>query len=283
MNKNLIYSIIVVVLLGLGLWWIVSRTTPQDALSPTSSPVATASAIPTPSSTPVVLPITITSPKANAVVDSPILVTGTARVFENQFMVQVKDSNGKVVAQVPAMTDAKDVGLFGNYQVRVQIPPNSATQHMTVEALAYSPKGDGSLVGDANVPVTLKYTDVMNVYAAYLTSNDCATVSLFPRNITKTSQFVLSSVLELLKGPVPAEVLKNTTTMIPSGVVVNSLQTNENSVTIDFNSAIDQGVTAGSCKAQSITAQIVGTIKQFLGINTVVITVNGHADGILQP
>src|SRR4029077_13294122 len=113
---------------------------------------------------------------------------------------------------------------LGNYSVRLQIPPGVATAHMTVEALAYSAKGDGTLAAHVSVPVTLKYTDTMSVYAGFITANDCSTVTLFPRDITKTSQFVFSSVIELLKGPTPAETAKGGATAIPVGTLVNSLK-----------------------------------------------------------
>src|SRR5258708_3680490 len=123
MNKNSFLSLIVVVILALGSWWFFAHTNPNDSSNPTPSPSASVSVSPSvsispsPSATSKVPAITITSPKANAIVDSPVTVTGRARVFENQFTVQLKDSTGKAVVVEHVHTDAKDAGQFGNYKV----------------------------------------------------------------------------------------------------------------------------------------------------------------------
>lgn len=150
MNKNLVLSIIVVILSGLGLWWFISISNipSGDELIPTPSVVVSVSPIPSQN-------ITITSPKANQSVDSPVTVTGQARVFENQFTVQVKDSADKVVASAHVFTDAKDAGQFGNYSVKISIPSGSGSD-FKIEAFSYAPKGDGSFEGYASVSVKLK-------------------------------------------------------------------------------------------------------------------------------
>lgn len=287
MNKNLILSIVVVILLGLGLWWFVSNTAPRGLgeLTPTTTVTVSVSPTPTATNTPASPNITITSPKASAVVDSPILVTGRARIFENQFTVQVKNNAGTVVATAHVFTDAKDAGQFGNYSVKVPIPAGLATSTMTVEALSYSPKGDGSFEGYASVPVTLKYIDTMTVYAAFGTSastNDCTVTDLFPREITKGNQFVYMSLVELLGGTNDSDKRQGAITQIPTGVVINSFKQTGSTVAVDFSQALQQGV-AGSCRVQAIRAQITNTLKQFLGIDNVIISINGQTQGILQP
>ncbi|HZZ99238.1 MAG TPA: GerMN domain-containing protein, partial [Candidatus Paceibacterota bacterium] len=167
---------------------------------------------------------------------------------------------------------------------RIPIPAGTATDNMTVEALSYSPKGDNSYEGYAFAPVKLKQTDTMNVYAAFLTdSNDCTKTTLFPRSITKTSQSPLMSLMELLKGPNDAEKSNgHAVSEIPDGVEINSLRQSGSTIYVDFNQALQQGV-AGSCRVQSIRAEITDTLKQFLGVTNVVISINGKTTGILQP
>ncbi|HZZ99091.1 MAG TPA: Gmad2 immunoglobulin-like domain-containing protein, partial [Candidatus Paceibacterota bacterium] len=159
MKTKLLVTVAVVVAAAIGAW--LFFRSPHSAIAPSESlsPSPTASASETPNGN-----ITISLPKAGETVESPILVTGTARVFENQFTVQVKDSSGKVVASAHVMSDAKDAGQFGNYSIRIPIPAGTATDNMTVEALSYSPKGDNSYEGYAFAPVKLKQTDTMNVY-----------------------------------------------------------------------------------------------------------------------
>jgi hypothetical protein len=280
MNKNLGISIALVVVLGLGLWWFVGHSNPEDSVTPTAT--ASVSASPTsPNPTATQPAITITSPTANQVVDSLITVTGKARIFENQFTVQLKDSAGKVIYQAHVMTDAKDAGLFGNYSVKIPVPAGLGS-NFKIEALSLSPKGDGSFEGYASVPVKLKSTDTSSVYAAFTAGDDCTTVTLFPRVIIKSQEVLYMSLSELLKGPTPEEVSKGAGNQIPSGVKLNSLRRTGNTAYADFDQTLQQGV-AGSCRVQVIRSQITNTMKQFVGIDNVVISINGQTEGILQP
>lgn len=278
MNKIISILIGVVIVIG-AVWWFMKPSAPAVAPTTSASPEASAS----PAATPAAPAVTLTSPKSSAAVDSPILVTGTARVFENQLTVQVKDLTGKVVASNHVFTDAKDPSQFGNFSTRIQIPAGAASSTMKVEAFAASPKGDGSLQGYASVMVNLKYIDTSTVYAAFNTDpNDCTQVVRFPRTITKTSQFVYTSLVELLKGPNDDEKKQGAETFIPSGVEINSFHQTGDTGYVDLNQALQQGV-AGSCRVQGIRAQIEGTLKQFLGLNNVVISIDGQTNGILQP
>lgn len=285
MNK-LILSIVAIIVVAGAAWWAIKPRGPAMAPTTSGTPVAEVSGSPSPSTSvspsPAGANITLTSPKSGDTVDSPILVTGRARVFENQLTVQIKDDKGKVVASARVFTDAKDAGLFGNFSVRVPIPGKATTTTMKVEALAQSPKGDGSLQGYSAATVNLKYTDTMAVYAGFTTNPaDCTEVTLFPREITKTSQYVYMSLVELLKGPGPQEASKGATTQIPSGVGINSFRQTGSTAYVDFDSGLQN--VAGSCRVQGIRAQIEKTLKQFLGIDNVVISVNGKVDTALQP
>ncbi|HPP18950.1 MAG TPA: GerMN domain-containing protein, partial [Candidatus Dojkabacteria bacterium] len=51
---------------------------------------------------------------------------------------------------------------------------------------------------------------------------------------------------------------------------------------VDFSKELEEGV-AGSCKVESIRAQIEETLKQFDNIDSVIISVEGKVEGILQP
>lgn len=282
--KNITLSIIVVVLLGLGLWWITTQTTPQDATSP--SPTISVSESPSPSSSTLITPatpnITITSPKANESVDSPVTITGKARVFENQFTVQVKNSTGQIVyKQTGVMSDAKNSGLFGNYSVKVPIPAEQGA-NFKVEVFNLSPKGDGKYEGYASVMIKLKTTDTSSVYAAFITGDDCTTVTLFPRIIIKSPEFVYMSLVELLKGPTTEEKAHGATTQIADTAKINSFRMQGDTAYADFNSALQPSV-GGSCRIQAIRSQIENTLKQFFGLKNVVISINGKTAGVLQP
>ncbi len=274
--KKFIAIIAVIVAMAAG-WLVWSKYQPRSAGTPPSSTAALTRS-PSPSSQP---NITITSPVENQSVDPVITVTGKARVFENQFTVQARDANGTIVASVHAMTDAQDSGQFGNYSIRLPIPLG-ATMNLKIEALAESAKGDGSFEGYASVDVRLKSTSTRTVYVAYVTSDDCSTTTLFPRDIYQTTSPGFMSVVELLKGPTSAEKKKGAQDVIPDNVTVKSVTLKGQTVYADFDENLDAGV-AGSCRVGAIRSEITNTLKQFPGFNSVVVSINGRTDDILQP
>jgi len=83
------------------------------------------------------------------------VVTGQARVFENQFAYRLVNSHGTILVEGSAMSDAKDAGLFGNYTIKITVPTSDATKNLTIWVFEYSPK-DGSITNLVKVPVLLK-------------------------------------------------------------------------------------------------------------------------------
>ncbi len=288
MNKNIILPVLGVIVLGVAFWWALSRQVPQTTPTPTASSTVSVSPTPKPTGSP--LPsitgqgsIILTSPKTGDVVDSPILVTGKARAFENQFMVQLQDVNGNVVYQTSVMSDAKDTGQWGNYKVYIPIPAGLG-KYFKVEALEYSAKGDGTLGGYGSADIELKSTEtsVLNVAFSTTDDTDCAVTRMFPRTIIKTQSVGLVALLELLKGPTPSEKTKGAIAVIPQYTKLNSLKITGTTAYADFDYNLDAGV-AGSCKVQAIRAAIENTLKQFPTIKNVVISIDGKTNGILQP
>ena len=286
MNIKLILTGVAVIVIVVGAGWFLN--TPAHAPTNTTTPTASLTASPslTPNASPVP-PITgqgsiiLTSPKDGDSVDSPILVTGQARAFENQFMVQLQDGMGKVIYQTGVMSDGGGNGEWGNFSLYIPIPAGTG-QNFKVEALEYSAKGDGTLGGYGSADVKLKSTATSTVNVAFITSDDCTTTKMFPRTIIKTQSVGLVSLLELLKGPTSAEKSKGASSQIPEDTKLNSLRLSGTIAYADFNYGLDAGV-AGSCRVQAIRAEIENTLKQFLTIYNVVISIDGRTEGILQP
>lgn len=120
------------------------------------------------------------------------------------------------------------------------------------------------------------------VHVAFTTSDDCETVTLFLRTVGKSSELPQASLVELLKGPTEEEKGKDAITQIPPGVKINSLRQGGDTMYVDFDETLQRGV-AGSCRVLAIRSQITNTLKQFPGINDVVISIDGRTDDILQP
>lgn len=87
---------------------------------------------------------------------------------------------------------------------------------------------------------------------------------------------------ELLKGPSEIEKSEGFFTNINPGAEIQALVVENGKVSVDFNSALEEGV-AGSCRVAAITSQIIETVKQFPEIEEAVISIDSRTDDILQP
>lgn len=111
---------------------------------------------------------------------------------------------------------------------------------------------------------------------------ECSNVLAVEREIPKTTDVAMEAITELLKGPTNAEKNEGYVTSINSGVEVQSLTIQNGVAKIDFNEQLQYQV-GGSCKTSAIIAQIQQTLKQFSAVNSVVISINGKTEDILQP
>lgn len=107
--KTVLIVIAVIIIVGLGVYFVASwnsSTNPSPSISLSNSPVPT----PTPSATAKVTAsptsdIRVTAPARNALVTSPLRVTGSARgswYFEAVFPVKLLDANGREIARTQA-------------------------------------------------------------------------------------------------------------------------------------------------------------------------------------
>jgi len=95
--------------------------------------------------------IVVTSPKANEQISFPLIITGQARVFENQFNYRLKDQAGTVLASGSAYANSPDAGQFGDFSITIQ-SANPKDQAGTIEVYDLSAK-DGSEIDLVIVPV----------------------------------------------------------------------------------------------------------------------------------
>lgn len=126
--------------------------------------------------------------------------------------------------------------------------------------------------------------DVVNVYfpnakrdPEYL---DCSVV--FPsRRAVASGDAATASIEALLMGPTDAEKEAGAFTSFPENVELKSLTVVNGLATADFSASLNR--VAGSCRVQSIRAQIEKTLLDIEGVTSVVISVNGRIDEALQP
>ncbi|MEK7585522.1 MAG: GerMN domain-containing protein [Patescibacteria group bacterium] len=167
------------------------------------------------------------------------------------------DSSVAVVPTSPALGDETNVS---------NVIPTSANQ----AAVAAAPSGSMTLrVYFGNKVIDPK-------------TEKCEVVYPFIRTVPKTTAVGRAALTELLKGPSEVDVRLGSITSINPGVKLNSLTIVGGVARADFSSELSQSV-GGACLTSMIRAQITETLKQFSTVKSVVISVNGVSQDILQP
>jgi spore germination protein GerM len=110
----------------------------------------------------------------------------------------------------------------------------------------------------------------------------CNKVFPVEREIPKTQAVGRTALEELLKGPTDAEKDSKYFTSINPGVKIQSLTIENGIAKVDFDGQLEFQV-GGSCRVSAIRAQITETLKQFPTVNSVIISINGRTEDILQP
>ena len=130
--------------------------------SSAADPATAALATPTPTATPTARPspvvsakgfITMTSPTVNGKLQSPVVITGDASVFEAALQWRISDTGGRVIAEGSTTASLGAPGR-GTYSVSVPYTVTAETVAF-VEVFSRSPK-DGNIDELVRVPVTLR-------------------------------------------------------------------------------------------------------------------------------
>lgn len=231
--------------------------------------------------------IKVNSIQPYQLISSPLLITGTVTGngwtgFEGQVgTVKLQDSTGKELA----------LGILtatGNW---MQLPTNFETSLNFVSLkedngylVFHNENASGELERDKTytIPVKLPKMDTMQVSVFFNKFNqECEDVTAVKRLIQKTNAPARASLEELLRGPYFNE-RQDYSTNINSGVRIQSLSIDNGVAHVDFNDLLETAV-AGSCRVLGIRSQIEKTLLQFDTIKSVVISIDGRVDDILQP
>ncbi len=112
--------------------------------------------------------------------------------------------------------------------------------------------------------------------------SDCSLVYPVTREVDETVAVGRAALEELFKGPLPVELEQEYYTTINEGVEILSLSIEDGIAQVDLSSQLQEGV-GGSCMVTTIRAQIEETLKQFPTVDSVIISVDGNSQDILQP
>ena len=235
--------------------------------------------------------IRISTPRPNGIIKSPAVIEGEARgywFFEASFPIRLYDENNNLLATAVAQAQ-------GEWMTEDFVP------FRAVLSYGASKDGKGTLVlekdnpsgipeNDDKLVVPVKYevgVELMTVKAYFNNSNMDPEVScnkVFPveRSIPKTQAVARAALEELLKGVTDAEKNAGFFTSINPGVKIQSLTIENGIAKADFDEQLEFQV-GGSCRVSSIRAEITETLKQFPAVDSVIISINGRTEDILQP
>lgn len=110
----------------------------------------------------------------------------------------------------------------------------------------------------------------------------CNKVFPVQRMIERNPAVARAALQELLKGPTEEEKMQGFFTSLNTGIQIQKLTVEDRIAMVDFDEQLEFQV-GGSCRVAAIRAQITETLKQFPAVDSVVISINGRTEDILQP
>jgi len=225
--------------------------------------------------------IIVYAPEPDETVRNPIFITGIARVFENTVNFTVRDALGNVIAEGFG-TATGEIGTWSPFTLAASIKPPQAQMGL-VEVFDYSAK-DGSVENLFSVPVKFgPYEGLeLKVYMNKPGVGECETVYPVTRFVPKTAAPARAALTELLSGVTPEEFRQGYRTSINQGVTIQRLTIENGVARADFDETLQASV-GGSCRVAAIRAQIRKTLEQFPTVKSVVISIDGRTEDILQP
>jgi len=231
--------------------------------------------------------ITVSRPSAGETVTFPFLIQGRARVFENTFNIKIKDAAGNTLYEDIAMSDAPDAGQFGSFEKKIDyLLKQPSGNNLILEIFDYSAK-DGSVQDLVTVPVKINLGETQTVKLYFNNSQldpqvSCNKVFATERIIPKQSTVGNTALNLLLKGPSADEKNAGFFTSINTNVTLKKLTIQSGVAKADFDEQLQFQV-GGSCRVSAIRAEITQTLKQFSTVKSVIISINGKTEDILQP
>ncbi|MFA5886905.1 MAG: GerMN domain-containing protein [Patescibacteria group bacterium] len=239
-------------------------------------------------------PIKINNLSPGQIIQSPLIIEGEARgywFFEASFPVKLYDENNQLIgATIAQVTPAGENWMTDNFvPFRAELNFNYTTSTKGILVLEKdNPSGLPENYAELRVPVKFLSSSEKIKIKIFFNNNkldpavSCNKVFPVEREIIKTPAIARAALTELLAGPTLGEEKDGFVKIIGSDVKIQSLTIENGVAKVDFNEQLEAG-SGGSCRAAAIIAQINATLKQFLSVKTVVISINGRSDDILQP
>lgn len=226
-------------------------------------------------------------PEPDQIVGLPLHVKGDARVFESALNFRLRDEDGTVLVEGMAMAKNPDANQYGSFDISSSYPRPQGVKG-TVEVFDYSAK-DGSEIDKIAIPVRFAGDQPSMDVKAYFPNRkknpdaeDCGKVYPVSRRIARAGEPARAALEELLSGPTREESDGGYFTSLNFGTKLLRLSVQGRIAQADFDDMLVNAV-GGSCRVQTIRSEITQTLKQFSSIRSVVISVNGRTEDVLQP
>ena len=241
--------------------------------------------------------IKIDNPRPNQIIESPLFVKGEARgnwYFEASFPAKLFDDNGFLLGITIAQA-------LGNWMTEDFVPfnvilpfavPSTSKGRLILEK--DNPSGLPEYADELRIPVYFKETPEISqesmTVKIFLSDSrfvnepyfDCSRTMSVERQVPKTLAVARTAVEALLRGATQEEINQGFISNINSGVRIQNLTIENGVAKVDFDEQMEFQV-GGSCRVAAIRAQITETLKQFPTVNSVIISINGRTEDILQP
>jgi hypothetical protein len=233
--------------------------------------------------------IKVISPAPNEIIRSPLELTGEARTwyFEGSFPVKILDANGSVLGNsyVTAQGDWMTTD-FVVFKGEIDFTP-SKTETGKIVFMKDNPSDRRELDESFELPIKFDMNGTQKLKIYFNNNNldpeiSCNKVFPVEREVYKTDAPARKALELLLKGPIQEEAQNSYLTSINPGVKIQKLTIENNVAKVDFDEQLEYQV-GGSCRVSAISAQITQTLKQFPSVKSVIISINGRTEDILQP
>lgn len=238
--------------------------------------------------------IVILSPKINEEISSPFKITGYVNGdgwagFEGQVgLVKLLDSENRELTQSILTATSDWMTSLVYFEANLEFLTTDDVSG-TLIFLNENPSGLPEKDKEFRLPVKIIgfKGEIMKVKVYYNNSEmdpefSCNKVFAVEREIPKTEAVARAALEELLKGPTNQEKSQGFLTSINSGVKIQKLTIENGTAMVDFDEQLEYQV-GGSCRVAAIRAEITKTLKQFPSVKSVVISINGRTEDILQP
>jgi spore germination protein GerM len=234
--------------------------------------------------------IIIDNPKINDLIFNPLEISGRARgawYFEASFPIKLLDKNKKVIAtaigQVESNWMTED---FVPFKAEMNFI-SDRDQDGTLAFMNDNPSGLQENQELVEIPVRIPKIETIAVQVFFNNNKldpeiSCNKVFPVTRTVPKTVAVARAAIEELLKGVTTEDEKAGYFSNINPGVKINSLVIEDGVAKIDFDEILQSAV-GGSCRVAAIRAEIAETLKQFPTVKSVLISISGRTEDILQP